>query len=96
MDILIKQFEKIKKVYTLKEAKAHPIIDDIFFEVGNMEYGKKDWWIYLKEGYICSGMECGTIHEQNLGDVLRRFNNEAMTVAEYDKRNAEWELQNNN
>lgn len=27
-----------------------------------------DYWIYLKEGYICVDMECGTIHEYNLKD----------------------------
>lgn len=32
-----------------------------------------DYWIYLKEGYICVDMECGTIHEYTLKDCERQL-----------------------
>lgn len=30
-----------------------------------------DYWIYLKDGYICEPMECGTIHEYSLKECER-------------------------
>ena len=43
-----------------------------------------DYWIYLKEGYICPSMECGTIHEYNLKDCENMLKT-IMTIEEYNK-----------
>lgn len=45
--------------------KYGDIIESIHREYN---YGK-DYWVYLKDGYICIPMECGTIHEYTLKDV---------------------------
>jgi hypothetical protein len=73
--------KKFKKVYTLAQAKKDPRVADVFFEVGNMEYGKKDWWISLHEDYECVSMQCGTIHEQTLGACLDLLNNDVVEIS---------------
>ena len=30
-----------------------------------------DYWVYLKDGYICEPMECGTIHEYSIKEVKK-------------------------
>ena len=40
------------------------VIDSVHREYN---YGY-DYWIYLKEGYICDPMECGIIHEYTIKD----------------------------
>ena len=30
-----------------------------------------DYWIYLKDGYICEPMECSTIHEYSIKECKR-------------------------
>lgn len=34
-----------------------------------------DYWIYLKDGFICSDTECGTIHEYNIKDCASALKN---------------------
>jgi len=62
------------KITTLEQAKKDPRVDDIFYEFGNIDPNKKDWWIYLKDGYECRSMGCGTIHEQTLKEALHLLN----------------------
>lgn len=76
---------KFRKVRTLAEAKKDPRVDDIFYEMGNIDPDKKDWWIYLKEGYECRSMECGTIHEQTLKEVLHLLNTDVVKKTDYEK-----------
>ena len=69
---------KFKKVYTLAQIKADPRVEDAFYEIGNIEYGKKDYWVNLKEGYICRSMGCATIHEQTISHCADLLNNDVV------------------
>lgn len=69
---------KFKKVYTLAQIKADPRVEDAFSEMGNMEWGKLDYWVNLKEGYICRSMGCGTIHEQTIRACADLLNNDVV------------------
>jgi hypothetical protein len=71
---------KFKKVKTFAEANKDPRVEDAFAEMGNIEDGKLDYWINLKEGYICKSMGCGTIHEQTKGACLDLLNNDVVEV----------------
>ena len=44
-----------------------------------------DYWIHLKNGYICPDMECGTIHEYNLKDCENMLKT-VITIEEYEKQ----------
>ena len=46
------------------------MIAEFNYEGRDYESGE-GYWVYLKEGYICDDMECGTIHEANLKDVAK-------------------------
>ena len=69
---------KFKKVYTLAHIKADPRVADAFSEMGNMEDGKLDYWVNLKEGYICQSMGCGVIHEQTISCCADLLNNDVV------------------
>jgi len=69
---------KFKKVYTLAQIKADPRVEDAFSERGNIEDGKLDYWVNLKEGYICRSMGCATIHEQTIGACADLLNNDVI------------------
>ena len=49
--------------------KHHHMIDYISDERG---YGE-GYWVYLKARYICADMECGTIHEYTIKDIVEKF-----------------------
>lgn len=68
-----------KKVTTSKQAKTDSRVDDIFTEYGNLEYGKQDWFIYLKEGWVCRSMRCATIHAKTLKECLHLLNTDVIT-----------------
>jgi hypothetical protein len=72
--------EKFKKVKSFAEAKKDIRVSDAFSEMGNIEDGKPDYWINLKEGYICESMECGTIHEATIKECLWLLNNDVVKV----------------
>ena len=74
---------KFKKVTTSKQAKLDPRVQDCFAEYGNIESGKYDWWISLKEGWICRSMGCGTIHEQTIKECLHLLNTDVIREEEY-------------
>jgi len=48
-------------------------IIDSYDREENYDAGHRDldYWIYLKEGYVCTGTECGTIHEYTIKDCER-------------------------
>lgn len=73
---------KFKTVYTLGQIKADPRVEDAFYEIGNIEDGKKDYWINLKEGYICRSMGCATIHEATIKACAYLLNNDVVKGVE--------------
>jgi len=73
---------KFKKVYTLAQIKADPRVEDAFSERGNIEDGKLDYWVNLKEGYICQSMGCGTIHEQTVRACADLLNHDVVEGCE--------------
>jgi len=78
---------KFKQVKSVKGALKDIRVDEIFFEVGNIEEGKRDWWIYLSADYICVSMECHTIHERTLAECLRLLNNDVVHISQFKKDN---------
>jgi hypothetical protein len=72
-------------VKSVKGALKDIRVNDIFTEVGNIESGKVDWWIYLDSDYICVGMECSTIHERTLAECLWLLNNDVVHISEFNK-----------
>jgi hypothetical protein len=72
--------EKFKKVKSFAEARKDIRVEDAFSEMGNIEDGKPDYWINLKEGYICDSMGCGTIHERTIKECLWLLNNDVVEV----------------
>ncbi len=48
------------KVRTRKDIEGRYEVVEMFSEPDN------GWWVYLKPGYWCSAMECGTIHEDTI------------------------------
>jgi len=71
---------KFKKVKTFAEANNDPRVECAYDEFGNMEPNRKDYWIHLKEGFMCLSMGCGTIHEQTKGACLDLLNNDVVEV----------------
>jgi hypothetical protein len=58
---------KFKKVKTISDIKNLPFVDQFFKD-------SDGWWCWLKEGYISTEMECGTIHEQTVSEVCKMIN----------------------
>tara|TARA_B100000686_G_C16618943_1_gene878089 strand:- start:7 stop:306 length:300 start_codon:yes stop_codon:yes gene_type:complete len=63
---------------TAKEIAQDPRVEDMHKEDGS-------WWIYLKDGFVCSDMECGTIHEDTISEVCQRMK-EIITTEEFEKK----------
>ena len=56
--------------------KYGDIIDSIHREYNLCDGTRNvDYWIYLKDGYICKDMECGTIHEYSLKECEKMLKN---------------------
>lgn len=45
------------------------IQDDYRFNGYSLE-GRDGVWLFCREGYICPSMDCGTIHEDTVAEVL--------------------------
>lgn len=73
--------KKFKKVYTLAQANKDPRVECMYDEFGNIDPNRKDYWIHLKEGYICESMGCGTIHEQTISACLDLLNNDVVEIS---------------
>jgi len=69
---------KLKKARTFSEAGKDPRVDSISIELDNFESDKPDYWIYLKEGYICKSMDCSIIHERTVKSCLWLLNNDVI------------------
>lgn len=65
---------KFKKVYTLKQIAEDPRVDSISDEraIGD------GIWIYLKAPYVNRFLECGTIHEDKVADLMWQMNGEVI------------------
>tara|TARA_R110002012_G_C11424194_1_gene588631 strand:+ start:467 stop:712 length:246 start_codon:yes stop_codon:yes gene_type:complete len=61
-------------------------VSDLFLEE-DQAFDGGDWsiWCYLKTGWICADMECGTIHEPFACDFLDKAKS-IMTQSEYDAK----------
>lgn len=60
-----------KKLRTLKDIENDPRVDSIHKENdGFNPNGGLSYWCYLKKGYIVPDMECGTIHECTVKEVI--------------------------
>ena len=69
---------KFKKVRTFSEAGKDPRVDSAFSEIGNFESNKTDYWINLKDDYICKSMDCSIIHERTIKECLWLLNNDVI------------------
>lgn len=59
----------MKTIRTKKDILNHPGVHSIHYE------GDEGWWIHLKEGYISPEMECRTIHERTIAELIPYVNN---------------------
>ena len=57
-----------KKARTKQDLIDDPRTYDVFSE------GHRDWWVYLKAGYINVNSECGTIHEETIAECCAHLN----------------------
>lgn len=57
----------MKKVRTYADIKKDPRVSDIYRDGDG-------YWIHLKRGWICEGMDCGTIHEDTIALCAERMN----------------------
>lgn len=73
---------------TLRDIEEHPWVQSTHLEndgcfsdrLGRPIPGR---WVYLREGFICEPMECGTIHERSVADCCAMLNqSRRMTPAE--------------
>lgn len=64
-----------KKARTLADIQAHPFVDSAHTEFdGCFGFDKPSRWVYLKAGYICPAMECGSIHEATVRECCELLN----------------------
>jgi hypothetical protein len=71
--------EVMRKARTLRDIENHPYVESTHTEwdgcfsdsLGRELEGR---WVYLKRGYICPSMECGTIHESSIKACCARLN----------------------
>lgn len=47
--------------------------------------GQKSYWLYLREGFINTYLECGTIHETTAREAVRQIRNCIVTQEEWNK-----------
>jgi len=57
----------MKTPRTIAEIRADHRVTD-FFDEGPDGDSNNNWWLYLKDGYICEFMGSGTIHESTVKD----------------------------
>ena len=58
---------KRTKPRTKKDVSSDPRVDSIHRE--HDELDGWSWWVYLKDGWVCPMMGCGTIHESTIKEV---------------------------
>ena len=59
---------KFKKPKTKNDIARLPFVDKIVNE------GEDGYWVYLKEGYRSTRMECSTIHEPTIAECIEAIN----------------------
>lgn len=77
-----------RKPRTLRDIENHPMVesthtewDGCFTDASGREV--KGRWVYLKPGFICEAMECGTIHEATIRECCEMLDcSRAITSAE--------------
>lgn len=69
----------------LDKIKAHPACAECYEDASNRDwqqtnsagrrrwYQQKDWWCYLREGWINPELGCSVIHEHTLAEVWRQL-----------------------
>lgn len=68
-----------KKARTLRDIENHPMVESTHTEwdgcfsdaLGREVEGR---WVYLRTGFICPSMECGTIHEASIKACCENLN----------------------
>lgn len=73
MGELLEPYLRKQEESLLPKIQAHPAVDEVFSEFGNLHHDLKDWWVHLKPTY-CSDPETHVIHEQTLEAVLEALN----------------------
>jgi len=68
--------EKFKKVRTIADIQNDPRVESFESE------GHRDYWVYLKQGYVCTMMGCGTIHEPTISMIADLLNNDVERVCD--------------
>ena len=65
----------MKPARTWNDVKHRPSVHDAFITDDDGVFdGSKNYWVYLKPGYICTESECGIIHEPTVKQVLYLLN----------------------
>lgn len=69
----------MKKARTLADIRNHPFVESTHTEwdgcfTDALDRERPGRWVYLKPGYICPSMECGTIHEASIRDCCEMLN----------------------
>jgi hypothetical protein len=62
------------KLRTIADVRNDPRVDALWQEEDGWINSRPSWWCTLKEGYICPEMECGSIHEKSIKDVIKLLN----------------------
>lgn len=64
----------MKKARTMRDLETDPRVSFISDERGICPHGGDGIWVYLKEGYTNTHLECGTIHEYTIADCCQQLN----------------------
>jgi hypothetical protein len=59
---------------------AHPAVSSLHQEADGFNGHRLNWWCYLGDGWVCTSMECGTIHEHTLAEVAALLNDSVRRV----------------
>ena len=60
---------KRKRRTLLEMILSHPMVESVDEDFGNLEYGKKDYWVYLKREFINGLDDTSSIHTRTLRDA---------------------------
>ena len=60
-----------KKVRTIADIENCPFVSDLDCE---SEWGEKEWWVTLADGYHSESTECSTFHYPTIKDICSYLN----------------------
>jgi len=63
-----------KKARTMRDIRNDKRVSQVFNE------GVDGIWVHLKDGFINSRLECGTIHEYTIADCCQQLNEEVIKI----------------